>query len=386
MADVELSGSYLFAVALSAPMAVQARDDCLRLRSRRAKHDILDELQRRWNVRDQGDYSRAMDWLQNGGDSTAFTREMQILAQHRAATVEAVVEALPGIPPTKATFLLQCRGIIRNGLLAWDLSRQANLIRWGVTVGWLTEAEAWNQLSGIAARAQAAFTSWRDFSRQFAIGWRYVDGGRPLPAIAATSIQKLFDDDSSPWWRIGWNGRLDFSHNAKPVAPPREPRCVRCDEFISAPVRFCPRCGLRQQSAAAGVRMNRLKAMMLSGAIASGGFLFFGFAFFHVGTQSSVAPEPVIFDPSPAPLTAPAPQPNSPALPQTQAPSVYYPASTPPPPAYFYPQPAPTVIVPAPRVYSWPQPPRQYVPPPVYGSPQDRRDDRDEHGNRGNGW
>jgi hypothetical protein len=425
MAEAQLTGSFLFAVALSAPMAAQGRDDCSHLRSRRSPADLRDELARRWNVRHQGDFSRVIEWLESGGDSAAFAREMHAIGQRRATTVEAVQQAIPGITPAKAAFLLQHGGEAKNErLLAWDLARCANLVRWGCNLGWLTQFQAWEILSRNARRAQDAFKSWREFARQFALGWRYVDGGRPLPAGAAAAIQQLLEDPASPWRQVAWNVPLNFAGKRSPSAPAVD--CVRCDQKLSANVRFCPQCGLKLQTRTAARGWSRRKFLAVA-AIAV--VCFFSMAAILALTVRSHS-ESTVIDPSgndSSSTASPADPSQSPNGSNVQSPAQYpsqtppsvpgsdasggdssnaaptYPAPTYPPPSVPAPAYPPSIYYPQsaygqPHVYYVPRqypssPPPVYVAPnqwPGYGNPRDNGDRRDGAGGygnqRGGGW
>ncbi len=60
-----------------------------------------------------------------------------------------------------------------HGLLALDAVRILGVIRWGVAVGWLTEAEAVAAAKPLMTQLLDAYDSWEDFACHFALSWYY---------------------------------------------------------------------------------------------------------------------------------------------------------------------------------------------------------------------
>ena len=60
-----------------------------------------------------------------------------------------------------------------HGLLALDAVRILGVIRWGVAVGWLTEAEAVAAAKPLMTQLLDAYDSWEDFACHCALSWYY---------------------------------------------------------------------------------------------------------------------------------------------------------------------------------------------------------------------
>ena len=113
------------------------------------------------------------------------------------------------------TYLARC------GIRAFDIGRYAFLCRCGVTVGLLTEDEAWYYLARIGKIAQPLFTNWQEFATSYIVGrcvWleietKYYDFDRDLNfrydvaekvKDASQDLKMILSDDSHPWCQLDW--------------------------------------------------------------------------------------------------------------------------------------------------------------------------------------
>lgn len=60
-----------------------------------------------------------------------------------------------------------------KGILAWDLSRMANLVQWGYTAGFLTYEEALELIEPAARMAHETFSSWEEFYENYLDGYNW---------------------------------------------------------------------------------------------------------------------------------------------------------------------------------------------------------------------
>lgn len=60
-----------------------------------------------------------------------------------------------------------------KGILAWDLSRMANLAQWGYTAGFLTYEEALELIEPAARMAHETFSSWEEFYENYLDGYNW---------------------------------------------------------------------------------------------------------------------------------------------------------------------------------------------------------------------
>ncbi|MGO3345661.1 MAG: DUF1266 domain-containing protein [Marinomonas sp.] len=126
-------------------------------------------------------------------------------------------EAITGWAKTHA------RSLSMFGIKAFDIGRYAFLCRCGVTVGLLTEAEAWGYLAHIGSIAQSLFSSWTDFATSYLVGrsmWQkmllpesFVDidvvfdfryGFYKSMEQTTTGLQGIFADEEHPWCQLDW--------------------------------------------------------------------------------------------------------------------------------------------------------------------------------------
>ncbi|WP_426357542.1 DUF1266 domain-containing protein [Pseudocolwellia sp. HL-MZ19] len=113
------------------------------------------------------------------------------------------------------TYLARC------GIRAFDIGRYAFLCRCGVTVGLITEDEAWYYLARIGKVAQPLFTNWQEFATSYIVGrcvwleietkdydfdsnfnFRYDVAGKVNDA--AQDLKMILSDDDHPWCQLNW--------------------------------------------------------------------------------------------------------------------------------------------------------------------------------------
>ena len=92
-----------------------------------------------------------------------------------------------------------------KGILAWDLSRMANLAQWGYMAGYLTYGEALEQVRPAAELARETFASWEEFYENYLEGyawWARID-------VAAYLQGKAILQQQSGFITPGWEGGAD---------------------------------------------------------------------------------------------------------------------------------------------------------------------------------
>jgi hypothetical protein len=92
--------------------------------------------------------------------------------------------------------------------VAWNACRAANLIREGVTVGYIKEDESWPLLMQNARRAQRAYTSWREMNDSFLDSREIWAGERDPDFRACADLLLNPKDPNSPWNQLAWNTDL----------------------------------------------------------------------------------------------------------------------------------------------------------------------------------
>jgi ankyrin repeat protein len=91
---------------------------------------------------------------------------------------------------------------------AWDICRVPNVVRSGVTAGYLSEAEAWPLLLDNARLAQRTFTSWREMDDCFLARRDIWNGGRDPELELCSALLLNPHDPNSPWNQLAWSTNL----------------------------------------------------------------------------------------------------------------------------------------------------------------------------------
>lgn len=102
--------------------------------------------------------------------------------------------------------------------LAWDLCRYANVARWGVMAGYITEEKAWVGMLRVARRIQGTYRSWAEMAESYQNGrLHWLSKRLSIPPDlrkthkeAAYVVALLLNDadPNSPWTKNEWNTAL----------------------------------------------------------------------------------------------------------------------------------------------------------------------------------
>jgi len=178
--------------------------------SRVSARTVLSEW---WGIDSREELLETLASLDEKGHRADFPKLGRALCRLNQKTYEGLLRA-EGNPETINKMRIAREYYVQLGyksLHGWDYSRAICLCRWGYTVGYLSEEEAWEQILPMARLLQATFDSWEDLGRNYLIGrrfWSYAetnkDGWRYEDAL-----QRLLDMRDSPWNRCPWD--LDLS-------------------------------------------------------------------------------------------------------------------------------------------------------------------------------
>lgn len=88
-----------------------------------------------------------------------------------------------------------------KGILAWDLSRMANLVQWGYTAGFLTYEEALTLIEPAAQKTAETFSSWEEFYENYLDGYNWwarinVLGIDPWTVTRGVLCRNMLNDPS----------------------------------------------------------------------------------------------------------------------------------------------------------------------------------------------
>jgi tetratricopeptide (TPR) repeat protein len=146
-----LSGHRLWQVALGAVIIAEVADqgspfDTLYSSRWLDGHNTENSIRRWWGITSREELLAALERLETVGQRAGFTEDL-------------------GREP-----------------LAWDVARYVNNVRDGVTIGWISESEAWELLDKISAATAQAYDSWRAFLGDYFAGrelWLDLDADDP---------------------------------------------------------------------------------------------------------------------------------------------------------------------------------------------------------------
>lgn len=96
------------------------------------------------------------------------------------------------------------------GILAYDISRYVNLVRWGYQVGFFSDGETWALIVPAARAAQANFDSWQAFGHSFLVG-REFWGGESVAddqPLFVRAVRDLLEQPQGEWHLIPWSRAL----------------------------------------------------------------------------------------------------------------------------------------------------------------------------------
>lgn len=89
-------------------------------------------------------------------------------------------------------------------LLAFDLVRFANLVRWCGGIGFLDRGEVRDASEALAAAAVTAFDGWDELGEHYVLGLRARAPRGDKPFVRA--VEWLRTDPESPWLALAWPG------------------------------------------------------------------------------------------------------------------------------------------------------------------------------------
>jgi hypothetical protein len=178
-----------------------------------------ESLKQWWNIGSRDDLMNTLYWLQYSG----HRKEFEDLGRHVDALSSEQFEAAKirqDIDDDLRHKLYVVRRYHRRlggtGILAWDLIRYIALCRWGYSVGYLSEDEAWNLIMPAALRLQKSFGSWKEMQNNYLIGREFwsLQQTNEEGARYHDIFVKLLREPGSPWVSNPWNMDL---HIASPL-------------------------------------------------------------------------------------------------------------------------------------------------------------------------
>jgi hypothetical protein len=183
-----LGAGQKFALALAAPHAHLLDDGGTTLLAGEEPSVARELLAEAWNVKDPVTLRDTLEWLLDEGHQAQ-------LEQARTAAVRSV-------------FVVSHEAALARGIRAWDWGRAVQVVRWAVSAGYLSDAEAWEWLDDVAERTSRAYGSWEEFAAQYALGaafWHQLGNEGDETAFAGATRWAL----KKRWSRLSWPGAAE---------------------------------------------------------------------------------------------------------------------------------------------------------------------------------
>jgi hypothetical protein len=187
-------------------LSPDAPDDSSVARTRRLLHDW-------WEVGSRSDLLQTLEWLDREGHRVEFQRMGQSLLAMTDAQYQASLSAARNRPEMVGRMKLvreHYRKYHRNSLVGWDYCRYIMLCRWGYTVGFLTEDQAWRRILPAAHTIQRGFRSWAELGEDYLVGrefWSREETDR-TGQIYRDVESRLVKEPRSAWNKLPWRMNL----------------------------------------------------------------------------------------------------------------------------------------------------------------------------------
>ena len=194
-------------MAFAAPLLVYNDEAVDAVESEVLPETYRAQLQSWWNITDRDSTLGIVRWLLLEGHHADADAALALMRgdQPEAGDPEEKAEDVQSI----AEFMVEngyCTvETLPQTVIAWDLVRIANLGRWALHAGYLSEEEMWQVMQVTAGAARECFSSWEEYGRSFAFGRGVWHGDEEDCQTAWEIVTELLEEETSPWRQIPWN-------------------------------------------------------------------------------------------------------------------------------------------------------------------------------------
>jgi len=178
----------------------------------------LDLLKRDWGVTTRWELLDMLNTVENEGQSSSL-RQMKQIINEMAEQGFSIFDIynkyeLSDYQYNRLKFTIANWNILRNRtLMAWDLGRNISLCRWGYSVGFLEEEEAWEKIMYYAKKIQLFYNSWNEFGTDYFMGRLFFGSSNGEDTTYLLRTAPLFTKLTTAFWN-----HLDWYTNLSPEA------------------------------------------------------------------------------------------------------------------------------------------------------------------------
>lgn len=206
-ATCRLKAEQMRLMAFAAPLLVYNDEAVDAVESEVLPETYRAQLQSWWGITDRDSTLGIVRWLLHEGHHADADAALELMRgdQSEAGDPEEKAEDVQAI----AEFMVEngyCTvETLPQTVIAWDLVRIANLGRWALHAGYLSEEEMWQVMQVAADTAREHFSSWEEYGRSFAMGRGVWHGDEEDCQTAWEIVTELLEEETSPWRQIPWN-------------------------------------------------------------------------------------------------------------------------------------------------------------------------------------
>jgi hypothetical protein len=180
------------------------------------KRGWLETLRRDWGVTNREELLKTLDTTENLGHASSLRQMKQIINEmaNQGFSIFDIYNKyeLADYQYNRLKFTIANWNMLRNRtLMAWDIGRCISLCRWGYSVGFLEEEEAWEKIMYYAKKLQLFYNSWREYGTDYLWGRLFFGSGSGEDITYLLRTVPLYNRLTTAFWNnIDWYTNLSM--------------------------------------------------------------------------------------------------------------------------------------------------------------------------------